>query len=114
MMELNSESLAQLVSLGGWLRGTEALAMVVNKGFSKDGAELMHQPVLVEHFNLQLQGLPEKASKEPVIAKIQNGLTLIKPLMGTEDGTGITEKDARQIGKICAELVAAVNSKTGK
>jgi hypothetical protein len=111
MIELNSESLAQLVSLGGWLRGTEALATVVNKGFSKDGAELLHQPVLIEHFHVQLQSLPEKARKEAVIAKILNGLTAIRPFMGAEDGSGISEKDAREIGKICAELVAAVNAK---
>jgi hypothetical protein len=114
MMELNSESLAQLVSLGGWLRGTEALASVVNKAYSKDGAELLHQPVLIEHFHVQLQSLSEKARKEAVIAKIQNGLTLIRPLMGTDDGPGISEKEAREIGKICAELVAAVSGKTSK
>ena len=31
MIELNSEPLSQLVSLGGWLRGTEALTAVVGQ-----------------------------------------------------------------------------------
>ena len=39
MAKLDSESLSQLVSLGGWLRGTEALTAVVGKTYSKDGAE---------------------------------------------------------------------------
>ncbi|RFC41802.1 MAG: hypothetical protein DVB28_002180 [Verrucomicrobia bacterium] len=112
MMELNSESLAQLVSLGGWLRGTEALSTVVGKSFSKDGAELLHQPVLVEHFHVQLQSLPEKARKEAVISKILSGLHSIRPLMGASDGASISEKDVREIGKICAELVSTVNAKT--
>lgn len=111
MMELNSETLAQLVSLGGWLRGTEALSVVVNKSFSKDGAELLHQPVLIEHFNIQLQALPEKARSEAVIAKILSGLKEIRPLMGAEDGTGISEKEVREIGKICADLVMTVSAK---
>src|SRR5262249_424671 len=45
MVELGSEQLAQLVSLGGWLRGTEALCEVVTVAYSRDGADLLHQPV---------------------------------------------------------------------
>ena len=112
MMELNSESLAQFVSLGGWLRGTEALSVVVHKSFSKDGAELLHQPVLIEHFNVQLRALPEKERGEAVIVKILGGLKDIRPLMGAEDGAGISEKEVREIGRICADLVAAVTAKT--
>ena len=44
MNELRDEKLSQLVSLGGWLRGTEVLTAVVTKNFTPDGAELLHQP----------------------------------------------------------------------
>src|SRR5207249_2246003 len=43
MIELNSEALAQLVSLGGWLRGTDVVSQVVMMDFSRSGAELLHQ-----------------------------------------------------------------------
>jgi hypothetical protein len=111
MIELNSESLAQLVSLGGWLRGTEALAAVVSKSFSKDGAELLHQPVLIEHFNLRLKALPGEVQKGELIAKVLAGLKNIQPLMGVSSGDSISEKDVRDIGQRCAELVAAVQAK---
>jgi len=111
MMELNSESLAQLVSLGGWLRGTEALSVVVGKSFTKDGAELLHQPVLAEHFHVRLDALPDKERKNEVISKILDGLKKIRPLMGAEDGTKIVEKDVKEIGEICGDLVSAVNGK---
>lgn len=111
MMELNSESLAQLVSLGGWLRGTEALATVVGKSYSKDGAELLHQPVLVEHFNVRLKSLPSDAQKGELISKILVGLKTIQPLMGGGGGEHITEKSVKDIGRICAELVEAAQAK---
>ncbi|MGG7377319.1 hypothetical protein ACQ7B2_00430, partial [Escherichia coli] len=47
MNEVHDEKLSQLVSLGGWLRGTEVLTSVVNDHFSADGAELLHQPDLL-------------------------------------------------------------------
>src|ERR1700731_3788830 len=40
MNEVHDEKLSQLVSLGGWLRGTEVLTSVVSKHFSVEGAEL--------------------------------------------------------------------------
>ena len=47
MNEVHDEKLSQLVSLGGWLRGTEVLTAVVDRRFSEDGAELLHQPDLL-------------------------------------------------------------------
>src|SRR5262245_19008148 len=38
MNEVHDEKLSQLVSLGGWLRGTEVLTSVVKHNFSNDGA----------------------------------------------------------------------------
>ncbi len=59
MNEVHDEKLSQLVSLGGWLRGTEVLTAVVNKRFSNDGAELLHQPDLLIYFEQRLAGMPE-------------------------------------------------------
>src|SRR5437773_12431048 len=59
MNEVHDEKLSQLVSLGGWLRGTEVLTSVVSKHFSADGAELLHQPDLLSYFQTRLQAMLE-------------------------------------------------------
>src|SRR5437899_3943832 len=59
MNEVRDEKLSQLVSLGGWLRGTEVLASVVTKRFSQEGAELLHQPDLLVYFQQRLDAMPE-------------------------------------------------------
>src|SRR5947207_8729221 len=59
MNEVHDQQLSQLVSLGGWLRGTEVLTSVVNKNFSANGAELLHQPDLVGYFAAKLQAMPD-------------------------------------------------------
>src|SRR5215467_12721032 len=59
MNEVHDEKLSQLVSLGGWLRGTQVLTAVVTKHFSPDGAELLHQPDLLSYFQMRLQAMPE-------------------------------------------------------
>jgi len=112
MLELDNEPLAQLVSLGGWLRGTEALCQVVSKEFTKDGAELLHQPVLIEHFDRRISTMPERSAKDALVVRVQHGLRDIRPLMGTSDGTAISEKTVKDIGGICGKLVSAIQSKS--
>src|ERR1700737_2709959 len=79
MNEVHDEKLSQLVSLGGWLRGTAVLTSVVSKHFSAEGAELLHQPDLLVHFQTQLQAMPE--FNLPLIRDIRSALGEVKPLV---------------------------------
>src|ERR1700739_22183 len=79
MNEVHDEKLSQLVSLGGWLRGTEVLTAVVTKRFSTEGAELLHQPDLLIYFQARLQAMPEYDLA--IIREIQGALVEVKPLI---------------------------------
>ena len=111
MVELNSEALSQLVSLGGWLRGTEALTAVVEKNYSKDGAELLHQPILLDYFERRLANMKPKLKLNPVVIRVQKGVLEIRPLMGLPDGGDISEKSVQDIRAISAAVVTAINTK---
>ncbi len=111
MEKLNSGQLAQLISLGGWLRGTEALTAVVGNSYSKDGAELLHQPLLLDHFDKRLAGLKPKFKADPVVTKIQKGLHDIRPLIGLAEGSDISEKSVKEINDIISGLIKSIHSK---
>ncbi|HEV7869524.1 MAG TPA: hypothetical protein VGO90_17675 [Chthoniobacteraceae bacterium] len=111
MVEMQSEQISQLVSLGGWLRGTEALTAVVTNDFKPDGAELLHQPMLLDYFEKRLANMPTKIKSNAVVTKVQQGILEIRPLVGTVDGTQISEKTVKEIGRISADLVKAINAK---
>lgn len=109
MIELNSEPLAQLVSLGGWLRGTDVLAQVVSMDFSARGAELLHQPGLVEHFEKQVDGMKSRLRSNRVVGKVRQGLNEIQPLLG--DSGKISVKSLTEIAAIAGRLVTLIRSK---
>ena len=111
MIELKSEELSQLVSLGGWLRGTEALTEVVQREFTKDGAELLHQPVLLDFFDRRLANMSQRLKGNPVVTQVQKGLVQIRPLMGVGEAPEISEKSVAEIHKIAEELVKQIHSK---
>ena len=109
MIELNSEPLAQLVSLGGWLRGTEVLAQVVGANFSRSGAELLHQPGLAGYFAKQVDGMKARLRSNRVTAKVRQGLAEIEPLLG--EGAGeMSAKAVKEIGAIAGRLVSLISN----
>lgn len=112
MIELNSQSLAQLVSLGGWLRGTEVVAEVVGMDFSKAGAELLHQPGLIGHFQGHIDGMKASLRNSPLVGKVKKGLTDIRPLVGDDDGGRISAKNVKEIASISGGLVKLISSKS--
>ena len=101
MNEVHDEKLSQLVSLGGWLRGTEVLTSVVTKHFSADGAELLHQPDLLSYFQRRLQAMPE--FKLPIIREIEDALVQVKPLIDVGSAR-IPPESVKKINEITTRL----------
>ena len=108
MIELDDAQLAQLVSLGGWLRGTEALTQVVMKNYSKDGAELLHQPAILQYFERKLDSLNPRLKENKVVAKIASRLPELATLI--EPAGGVSPQKVEKINSITAELVKAISS----
>src|SRR5437588_1185514 len=101
MNEVHDEKLSQLVSLGGWLRGTEVLTAVVAKHFSVEGAELLHQPDLLIYFQTRLQGMPEL--NVSIIREIQSALGEVKPLIDVGNAR-ISAESVKKINQITTRL----------
>ncbi len=103
MNELRDEKLSQLVSLGGWLRGTEVLTSVVTKNYSSDGAELLHQPDLLTHFQSQLSTMTEKYNAN-IVREIQTGLGEVKPMIAVPGNGKISAASVKKINEITTRL----------
>jgi hypothetical protein len=101
MNEVHDEKLSQLVSLGGWLRGTEVLTSVVNQHFSNDGAELLHQPDLLSYFQTRLKAMPE--FDLPIIRQIENALVEVKPLIDV-GSAHIPAESVKKVNEITTRL----------
>ena len=104
MIELRSEPLSQLVSLSGWLRGTEAICVLVLQNFSSERAEILRQPAILDHLQKQLAEMPAEIQSRPMITKMQKGIRRMRQLMQKESGA-FTEKTVRDIHSICQDLV---------
>jgi hypothetical protein len=107
MIELKDDQLAHLVSLGGWLRGTEVLTAVVQKSYSPDGADLLNQPDLLRYFQERIAGMPPRLRTNRLVNRIQKGLDEISPLINQK----ITPDSVKRINEITGQMVKAIDSR---
>ena len=104
MIELKSAQLSQLVSLGGWLRGTEALSALVLQNYSPERSNLIRQPALIDHLEKQLLAMSSDIRARPIVVKLLDGIHTIRSLVESENGP-LSEETVRKVHGVCAELV---------
>ena len=104
MIQIKSEHLAQLASLGGWLRGTEALSALILQNYSPERANLLRQPALMDYLEEQLRAMNGDLHARPVVGKLRDGIRNIRSLVGNENGP-LPEETVRKVHGVCAELV---------
>ena len=106
MKQRSSEQLSQLVSLGGWLRGTRALTALILQRNSTEDAELLRQPALLDRFETQLGKMPQTAT----ISRMQEGVRKMRLLVAGSD-LATSEKSVRELAVLCDELLAVIKAK---
>ena len=101
MDALKDTELSQLVSIGGWIRGTEALTSLVLRDYSNDRAELLSQPDLVALFDRQLSVMSPRLRESSLVSKVRTGLGEIRPLVGEAT---ISRKSIESINNVTKRL----------
>jgi hypothetical protein len=112
MIEIKSEPRSQLISLGGWLRGIEALSTLVSQHYSARNARLLYQPVLLDYFGRRLSKMGNKIKADPVVIEMERGVLRLQPLIGSEHGPSISEQDVQKIRNISTDLVKSIYTDT--
>lgn len=109
MEQMKDVDLSQCVSMGGWLRGTASVTSVVGKNFSADRAELLNQPMLVEHFIATIGKMGPSMKEHAIVSDISKGLGgILAKMEGAVDG--FTNEAVADIGKTCDVLLGTIRA----
>lgn len=103
MDKLRDDELSGLVSLGGWLRGTNVVTSFISNSFSGDKAELLNQPGLIAHFRTMLGSMRGPSGNSPQIRAISTGLARLEAIIAQSDG--IAEEDINQLRDISRAML---------
>ena len=107
--ENRDTDLITLVSIGGWIRGTEVVTGLVLQNYNPEDAKLLRQPALVSYLNAKLTQLPEKIRKDPLVQSVSSNLDSIQKMVSfpadhiptvdeVKDLNGAASKLTKEIG----------------
>ena len=108
MDRIRSEQLAHLVSLGGWLRGTEALTALLRQNYSEENARLLRQPLFLDYFEEQLAKMSGNIRHDPAVMKMADGLRQIRATLPAGE-VKVPLKKVQEISKSCTGLMKNLN-----
>ena len=111
MSELKSEQLAQLVSLGGWLRGASALSALILQNYTTKQAELLRQPELLDYFERRLAEMSDEIRANPNVVGLRAGIPQLRQLQNSDDAQ-ISKETAKKISAISEGLLKDLSRKS--
>lgn len=114
-MEHNKDAdLVILVTLGGWLRGTEVLSGWIGEHYTEAGAKLLRQPGIVGFLGAKLDSMPEKTKGESCVKKTQEKLKEIEAAVSFPTDKAPTQDAIKQLHQLTAELLKSLAKKESK
>ena len=111
MDALHDEELVTLLSLGGWIRGTQVVSDVVLKNFSQQTSCILRQPMLVEYLRGKLDKLSGKTKDSALIKQVDAGLGDLSKLVSFPYGATPTKEEVQALHDKSAALVATISKK---
>jgi hypothetical protein len=111
MRELGDDDLAQLVSIGGWIRGTNVLTSIVGKNYSAQGAELLNQPELLNYFSRRIDEMSSsRLRKEELVTRVRKLLRDLRPLIQKASDGSISVEKIGKINTLTGEVIVSITS----
>ena len=101
MNRRRDQDLAHCVSVGGWIRGTEIVTAIIQRSFTPEKSEILHQPQILNHFTTTFkenQRFQQLARMKTIMGRLGE----LRPLMASEGA--ITPDHVKRIHAICRQL----------
>src|SRR4030088_2094272 len=78
MQSHRDQDLVILVSLGGWIRGTQAVSASVIKNYDEQSAKVLRQPAVVSFIHTKLNDISPDLRNEPLVKSVDEQLAAVE------------------------------------
>ena len=114
-METNKDGdLISLVTLGGWLRGTEVLSGWIGENYTEAGAKLLRQPGIVSFLGSKIDAMPDKTKSENAVKKTQARLKEIEAAVSFPTDAAPGQDAVKKLHQIISDLMKDLARKEPK
>jgi hypothetical protein len=112
MQSHRDQDLVILVSLGGWIRGTQVVTAALMENYDEHSARVLRQPALVSFIHSRVNDISPELREEPLVKSIGDQLGAIENLVAFPGGKAPTVEDVRKLNQAATRIVDEIQSKT--
>jgi hypothetical protein len=110
MNEQHDEELTTLVTLGGWIRATEAVSGWIANNYTEGEAKLLRQPAIVALLRKKLDALPTRTKEDELVKGLDGRLKTIQGMVSFAPDQTPTQADVKKLNDEAADLINSITS----
>ncbi len=111
MQSHSDQDLVILVSLGGWIRGTQVVSGAIAQNYDERSAKVLRQPALVKFMQSKINEISPELRGEPLVKDVSGELTGIEKLVSFPADKAPTVDDVRKVKEAVGKVMEKIENK---
>src|SRR5213075_1405606 len=111
MQSQADQDLVILVTLGGWIRGTQVVTGAIMKNYNAADAKVLREPALVHFMQSKLNAISPELRQEPLVKDVSEQLTGIEKLVSFPESKAPSAEDVGKLNDAVSKLMTKIESK---
>ncbi len=114
MQSHRDQDLIILVSVGGWIRGTQVVSAAVMQNYDERAAKVLRQPALVNFIESKMNDISPDVRDEPLIKEVNGQLPGLEKLVTFPAGKAPTADEVRKVNEAVGKIMSQIQAKEPK
>jgi|SRR5437867_5953856 len=111
MQSHSDQDLVILVSLGGWIRGTQVVSEAIMRNYNERAAKVLRQPALVKFMQSKINEISPELRGEPLVKDVNEQLTGIEKLVSFPPDKAPSVDEVRKVNEAVGKVMEEIESK---
>ena len=111
MQSHSDQDLVILVTLGGWIRGTQVVTSTIVQSYDERSAKVLRQPALVHFMQSRINEISPELRNEPLVKDISGELSKIEKLVSFPPGKTPDIEEVRKVNEAVGKMMGEIENK---
>ena len=111
MQTHRDQDLVILVSVGGWIRGTQVVSAAVLQNFDERAAKVLRQPALVSFIQAKIKDASPEMQNDPLVKDVSNGLPEVEKLVSFPPDKAPTADEVKKVNEAVGKIMTQIQAK---
>jgi hypothetical protein len=112
MQSHSDQDLVILVSLGGWIRGTQVVSASIIKNYDERSAKVLRQPAVVNFIHSRMNDIGVDLRNEPLVKTVSDQLNALEKIVTFQPNKAPTLDEVKKVNQAMTKLMGEIQNKT--